>query len=104
MRLRKRSRSGYRAINWAHSAARTSLPVVAHRRENLEDVNHIFVWLERDLHARLARALGQPSRVVEQSFRGADLDEQRRQSREVGIQRRGERTARILAIEVVLGH
>src|SRR5260370_1333660 len=98
MRLRKRSRSGYRAINCAHSVARSSLPVVAkpwasrsrsmrsqsiaamrspmddpvlrgvgadelpylvdrmltlveHRRENLEDVDHIVPRLERDLHA-----------------------------------------------------
>jgi len=60
------------------------LPLFEHRRENLEDVNHVFPRLERDLHAGLARALGQPRRVVEQSLRGADLDQYRRQARELG--------------------
>src|SRR5258708_31590264 len=73
------------------------LTLVEHWCENLEDVNHILPRLERDLDACLARTLREARRVVEQSLGGADLDEHRRQSREVGIQRSGQRTARILS-------
>src|SRR5690348_12543263 len=75
------------------------LALVEHRRENLEDVDHIFPRLERDLDASLARALRDSRRVVEQRLGGADLDQERRQAREVSIQGRRERTARILSLQ-----
>ena len=71
------------------------LSFLEHRRESLEDVNHVFPRLERDLDARFARAFGQPRRVIHQRFRSANLNQQRRQPRKVGIQRRRERMATI---------
>ena len=50
--------------------------------------------LERHRHAGLARALGDARRSSSSVSRRADLDEKRRQPREIGVERRRERRAR----------
>ena len=48
--------------------------------------------------------LGQADRVVEQGLAGADLDQQRREAGEVGVERRRQRRARIGAAKIQLRH
>src|SRR5215469_15025326 len=71
------------------------LTLIKYACERRPYVNHVLADIKRNLYAGAARALGQPGRVVKQRLGGANLDQQRRKSREVGIQWRGERCARI---------
>jgi hypothetical protein len=63
-------------------------------------VNHALPRLEHNVHTSPASPLGQPLRVVEQRFRGTNLDQQGRESCEVSVKRRGQRGVRVLARQV----
>ncbi|ABA48847.1 DNA-binding response regulator, LuxR family [Burkholderia pseudomallei 1710b] len=58
------------------------------RHKDLPDVRHLRPYLQLDVHARRARLLGDAPRIVEQHLGAARLDEERRQSREIRVERR----------------
>ena len=53
-------------------------------------MNHFGPDLQIDADISGARGFGQRDRVVEQSFRRADLDQERRQPFEIGVDWRGQ--------------
>ena len=67
-------------------------------------MHHVFPGLELDLDAGCPGALGDARRVVEQDLGGTHLDEERRQTREVGVERRRQRVARVGAAQIGLRH
>ncbi len=72
--------------------------------EQMPDMDHFRPHLQRHRHVRRARHAGQPYRVVQQCFRRADLDIQRRDAFQVGVNRRRQRRPRIGAVEVMRRH
>ncbi|WP_332309094.1 hypothetical protein [Candidatus Burkholderia verschuerenii] len=54
------------------------------RRPDLEDMRHLPPDLQIDFDAGGARSLGEARRIVEQDFGVADLNQKRRQAREIG--------------------
>src|SRR5262249_1004991 len=78
------------------------LAFVEHRRERMPYVDHVLPGLVGHVDARFLGPLGQARRIVEQGLRGADLNEQRRQTREVRIDRRGQRRAGVFSPPVTL--
>src|SRR5229473_4354179 len=68
------------------------------------DMDHLRPDLELDMHIGGAGQFGEADRVVEQRFGGADLDQQRRQASEIGVERRRERRARIGAVQIEPRH
>jgi hypothetical protein len=76
--------------------------LVEHRLEPVPDVDHRRPLAERDVDAGLASAGGESARVVEQHLVTADVDEQRRQPAQIGVERRDERPLRVRAAEIRL--
>src|SRR5229473_4852182 len=68
------------------------------------DMDHLRPDLEFDAHVGGAGQPGEADRIVEQRLGGTDLDQQRRQAREIGIERRRERRAGIGAVQIEAGH
>lgn len=66
------------------------LPGLQLRVEHVPDMNHFGPDLQIDADISGARGFGQRDRVVEQSFRRADLDQERRQPFEIGVDWRGQ--------------
>src|SRR5436190_6707842 len=66
------------------------------RREEREDMQHVGPQGKPHLDARAMQLLGNAGGVVEQYLGGADLDQDRRQPLEVGMERRGERRLGVL--------
>ncbi len=62
--------------------------------EEVEDVLHLRVHLDRAVDAGRLGLLGEAGAVVEQRLVAADLDQHRRQPRRVGVQRVGQRILR----------
>src|SRR5215469_17217821 len=71
-------------------------------REQMPNVDHFGPHLELGLDACRLRAIAKPSRIVEQYLRISHLDQQRWQSSQIRIERRGEGCAGILALQICL--
>src|SRR6516165_7764868 len=74
------------------------------RMEQVPDMDHLGPDLEADADIRGPGGPGEAQRVVEQGLGGPDLDEERREAPEVGIDRRRQRRTRGRAAEIELGH
>ena len=72
--------------------------------ERVPHVEHVVPELERHVDAGRLRPLGEPRRVVEQQLARADLQQQRRQARQIREQRGGRRRSPIDLTEVRIGH
>ena len=70
----------------------------------MPDVRHFVPNLERDVDTRGASLFGEARRVVQQRLGVADLQQQRRQAAEVGMQRGGQRTLRVGVAQIELRH
>ena len=62
-------------------------PLRQHGREDVPGMNHVGPDLELDLDTFLAGGLGDAKAVIEQSFRGADLDQERWEALHLGVNR-----------------
>ena len=67
-------------------------------------MDHLRPDLQIDAHIDSTGGLGQPNGVVEQCFRGANLDQQRRKAGEIGVDRGSQRQTRVGAIQVHSRH
>jgi len=67
-------------------------------------VRHFVPHLEGHVHIRFARPFGQARGIVQQGLGVTDLNQQRRQAGQVGVQRGGQRVLRIGVAQIQLGH
>ena len=74
-----------------------------HACEGVPDVNHVVPLFEGRRYAGLSSCLVESSCIVEQGFRRSDVNEKRRESREIGEERRCKWCLRILPGEVCVG-
>ena len=72
------------------------------RMEQVPDMDHLGPDLEADADIRSAGGPGEAQRVVEQGLGGPDLNEERREAPEVGIDRRRQRRTRVGVAEIEL--
>jgi hypothetical protein len=70
------------------------------RVEEMPGMDHLGPDPQCGVHLRGAGDGCEPQGIVEEGFRGADLDEQRRQAAQIGMQRRDQRQAGIGTREI----